>query len=83
MASFALRCAFWSLKKTRHTLVLDEPFKFLSRDLIPKAAEMVQMISKELNLQIIMVSHIPDFIDSADKVFVVSQTMGESSVALA
>jgi hypothetical protein len=42
IASFALRITFWSLRKTRHTFILDEPFKFLSADLQHKASEMIK-----------------------------------------
>ena len=71
VASFALRIALWSLKrpKSANTIVLDEPFKFLSVDLQDKAGQMIREISKKLELQIIMVSHVPDLIESADKVF--------------
>lgn len=74
VASFALRVALWSLRRprTRAVLVLDEPFRFLSRDLQPKASLMLSEISKRLGLQIIMISHSPDLIESADKVFEVT-----------
>ena len=80
IASFALRCAFWSLKRTRSTIILDEPMKFLSRDLQDKASEMIKMLSEKLGLQFIIVSHIDELISSADKVFRVSQEKGISKV---
>lgn len=78
IASFALRIATWSLKKSRNVQVLDEPMKFLSRDLQEKASEMIKMISEKLGVQIIMVSHIPELIASADKVIQVENTKGEA-----
>jgi len=69
VASFALRVAVWSLKKTRPVLVLDETFKFLSAGLQHKASGMLKMLTEKLGLQIILVSHIPDIISKADKVF--------------
>lgn len=69
VVSFALRAAFWSIAQNRPVMVLDEPMKFLSRDLVHNAADMMQMVSKELGLQIIMVTHIQEFIDGADEVF--------------
>lgn len=80
VASFALQPSVWSLKPTRNILGLDEPFRFLSRDLQPKAGLMLSEISKELNLQILMITHSPDLVEYADKVFEVSIQDGESKV---
>jgi len=69
VASFALRVALWSLgqPRTRNTLVLDEPLKWLKGgDLPEKGAAMIKEISDKLGLQIIMISHIPDQIEGAD-----------------
>lgn len=78
ITSFALRIALWSLRppRTRNTLILDEPFRFLSRNLQPKAGEMLKQISERLGIQIIMVSHNEDVIESADKVFQVTKKKG-------
>lgn len=75
VASFALRVALWNLSrpKTRNVLILDEPFKFLSSEHLSRASEMLKMISERLKIQIIMVTHIPELIDSADKVFTVTK----------
>jgi len=80
IASFALRVAFWSLRKNRHTLILDEPFKFVSPDLQHKVSDMVRLLSDKLKLQIIMVSHADEINYSADKTFVVSKVNGISTV---
>ncbi len=59
VAAFALRVASWSMQtpRTRNVLVLDEPFKHLKgEEANRKMLAMVQKISKELGLQIIMVS---------------------------
>jgi len=73
IASFALRIAFWSLKKNRPTMILDEPFRHLSSDLQGKASEMIKMISEKLNMQIIMTSHQVGIDQCADKMFVVEK----------
>jgi DNA repair exonuclease SbcCD ATPase subunit len=73
LASFALRVSAWSISKTRNTIILDEPFRFLSKDLIPYAGEILKKLSKHLKLQIIMVTHIKEIIDTSDKVFEVIQ----------
>ena len=80
IASFALRIAFWSLRKNRHTLILDEPFKYVSPDLQHKVSDMVRLLSEKLKLQIIMVSHADEINYSADKTFVVSKVNGISQV---
>lgn len=71
VAAFALRVALWNLSRprTRNVLILDEPFRFLSRDLQRRASMMLKRLSAGLGLQIIMSSHSPDLIDGADQVF--------------
>ncbi|MFA5526944.1 MAG: hypothetical protein WC992_08975, partial [Acholeplasmataceae bacterium] len=81
VAAFALRVAYWSMRQDRHVapvLLLDEPFSQLKgEDANKRALTIVQEISRQLNVQIIMVSdeRIPreDIIDNADRVFHVSQ----------
>lgn len=80
VVSFALRTAFWSITQTRPLMILDEPLKFLSRDLVPRAADVIKKVSAELHIQVIMVSHIQEFIESADKAFVVEQESGKARV---
>ena len=73
VASFALRLVAWSLNKTMPLILLDEPFKHLSQDLQPKCSKMIKTLSSRLGLQIIMVSHLSNIIDSADRVFLVDK----------
>lgn len=80
VASFALRIAYWSLRKNRSTLILDEPFRFLSPDLHEKAGDMLKMVSQKLGVQIIMVSHSETVNLEADKTFLVSKIKGISKV---
>ena len=89
IASLALRIAYLSMRqdiKVRRLLLLDEPFSRLKGEEANKRAlAIIQEISKNLGLQIIMVSdeRIPreDIIANADKVFEVSQNRkGESRV---
>lgn len=80
IVSFGLRVAYWSIKPNRPVFVLDEPFRFLSVDLQERASEMLKTISEELGIQIIMVSHLPNIIGSADKVFKVKKVKGKSIV---
>jgi DNA repair exonuclease SbcCD ATPase subunit len=82
VAAFGLRVAIWSLKspKSRNTIILDEPFRFLSKQHQERASQLLSEISKKLKLQIIMVTHNQEFIKSADRVFNVSKVNGISKV---
>jgi DNA repair exonuclease SbcCD ATPase subunit len=83
VASFALRAAIWGIKPTRPVFILDEPFRFVSVDLQEKCSEMLKKISETLGVQIIMVSHLPNIIGSADEIFKVQYVNGESKVSKA
>jgi len=82
VASFALRIALWSLQnpRSRKTIIFDEPFRFLSSDLQPKASLMLKELSEKLGLQFIIVTHEENLIDNADKVFTVTKKKGVSQV---
>ena len=82
IAAMALRVAIWSLTqpRTRNVLILDEPFRFLSREYQVKASIMLEELSKKLDLQIIMVSHSESLIEGANKVFRVIIKKGISSI---
>lgn len=82
IASFALRVASWTMRKprSRNVIILDEPFKHLSVDLLPQAGELLKKICDEMNVQIIMVTHSDELVDSADKVFRIKQIDRTSKV---
>ena len=80
IASTTLQFTIWSLNKTRAIIGLDEPFRFLSRDLQPKAGEMLKEVSKKLGLQILMVTHSEDLAACADKTFNFSIRQGVTYV---
>lgn len=73
VASFALRLVALTLSTNRRTLLLDESFKFVSVNYQSRCSEMLKSLSEKLGLQIIMVSHLPAIIDSADKVFTIEK----------
>lgn len=74
LTAFALRISAWALENgTDNLIILDEPFKFVSRDLQERAGEILKTLSEKMKLQIIMVTHIPEFIEVADKVFEVKK----------
>ena len=83
IASFALRLSFWALQvpRSRNTMILDEPLKWLKGGELPhKGSEMIKSISEKLDLQIIMVSHQPELIDSADNFIEVKKKKGVSII---
>lgn len=84
LTCFALRIACYALEQgTDNVIILDEPFRFLSRDLQQRAGEILKVLSNRMQLQIIMVSHIGEIIDVADKVFEVKKDKQGISKVLA
>lgn len=74
VAAFALRIASWSMavKRTRNTIILDEPMRFLSAEYQENASEMIREISKKLGIQFIIITHEPNYAAYADRTFTVS-----------
>ncbi len=74
IAALTLQFSIAAIKnpRTRSLMLLDEPLKWLKGWNLPRlGSQMIKEISQKLNppLQIIMVSHSPELIASADKVF--------------
>lgn len=82
VASFALRVSMWALSNVgNNVLFLDEPFKNInddSRELHRKIAEMAKTVGEKLNLQIIMISMIPELREVANKVILIRRKKGVS-----
>lgn len=81
IASFAARIALWSLSGADNVLVFDEPFRYVSANYQARVGELLTKISKQLNLQVIMVTHNPQYIQQADTVLTVTHSKGVSSCA--
>lgn len=81
-AAFALRIASWSMRspRSRNTIILDEPLRFLSEDLQEKASMMIKQLSEKLGLQFIIITHEPTLATYADKEFKVSIRKGVSII---
>lgn len=79
--SLALRLSAWSIARTAPIMLLDEPFKFLSAKYRPLMGEMLAGVSARLGLQIIMVTHDPDMVEIADKVFRIDQKNRKSFIS--
>lgn len=82
IAAFGLRLSLWTLEnpRSRNVVIFDEPFRFLSRDLQPRAGQLLKELSKRLKLQMIIVTHDDALIDAADRVFQVTQKKRVSRV---
>ena len=62
VAAFGLRlaCLLLSKPRKRRILCLDEPFSNLSRDYLPNLVELLEQLTIELGVQMIIVSHSPE-----------------------
>lgn len=82
VAAFALRIASWSMQAphSRNTIILDEPFRFLSKNYQEQASLMLKEISKKLGIQFLIISHEEALTEGVDKVFQVSIKKGKSHV---
>jgi DNA repair exonuclease SbcCD ATPase subunit len=83
VASFGLRLVLWAMSSPRSApvMIFDEPFKYVSRDRIDKAAEMVREISTMLGIQMVMVTHDTVLAELADRAWRVHQENGVSIVS--
>jgi DNA repair exonuclease SbcCD ATPase subunit len=80
LLSFALRIAVLSLSSFSRVIILDEPFKWLSQDLQPKAMNIMQRLSEEMGLQFIMVTHSDAIIDGANRIITIKNNKGISQM---
>lgn len=67
VASFAGRVAFVHLSGDSKVIIGDEPFKFVSRDLLDRCPEMLKTLTS-LGHQFILISHLPEVIEAADTI---------------
>lgn len=77
--SFALRIAMWNMNKSAPIMVFDEPFRNLDYYRVPNAALLASTLSKELGIQMIIVSHEDELKYGADKAYKVVKVNGVSS----
>ena len=83
--SFGMRLAIWSLKKPRTDpiFLLDEPFKYVSKDKLSLVGDALRELSEKLGAQIIMISHeeeLTDFANSAHKVKIIDNVSEVSRI---
>lgn len=72
VASFAGRVAFVHLSGDRKVIIGDEPFKFVSRDLLDRCPEMLKTLTS-LGHQFILISHLEEVIKGADNVIEIAE----------
>lgn len=82
ITSLALRIACWSMKapRTRSTIIIDEPFRNLSKRYHEPASQMIKEISDKLGIQFIISTHTPALAAYADREFNVKLVKGVSHV---
>jgi ABC-type thiamine transport system ATPase subunit len=73
VVEYALELGIWSISNARPIKLSDESFKNLSVGLQNYASQMIKELSQILNMQIIMVSHLPKIINSADKIIDITE----------
>lgn len=76
---FALRIAVFNISHTDDVMVFDEPFRFVSKGLREKVAEVVHTFSERLNIQIVEVTHVEELMDNSDRRFVIKKINGVSN----
>jgi len=83
VAAFALRVASWSMArpKSRNTIILDEPLRFLSTNLQERASIMIKEVSEKLGIQFIIITHESILASYADKVFETKIKKGVTTVS--
>ena len=64
----------------RQTMILDESLKFLDSTRMPLAIKWLKSISKEMNIQFIIITHIPELVETIDDSFQFKITNGETII---
>lgn len=80
--TIALRISYLKLYQgqVEQVLFLDEPFKNLDKERIHNAVAWLSRISKELNIQLIMVTHIEELSNAAENLYRVTNVDNVSQV---
>ena len=82
--SFGLRMALWAMRtpRSRPSVVLDEPFKYVSRDRVEAVGNMLKEVSGLLGVQLVLVTHDWELIACANRSWQVELKDGVSAVIL-
>ena len=58
VASFALRLSCYLLQpQNQRVMILDEPFRFVSKEFLPAVSDLIEELSEKLDIQFIIVTH--------------------------
>lgn len=82
VVSIALRIALAEAFGVKGPIIMDEPAKHLSKDYIPAFAEFLRLVSRQLNRQIIMITHNPILAECGDIIHEVTKENGVSKVVV-
>lgn len=81
VVGFLLRVAVLMLMpNARKLLVLDETFAQLSTEYVPALSEFIAQLCDQTDIQILMVTHSPEFAEDADLVYTVKHTGTQTKV---
>jgi DNA repair exonuclease SbcCD ATPase subunit len=69
IVALTLRISAYTLSKTRNFIMMDEPMRFVSRDLQQAAAEIISELSKKLSIQFLINTHSNEIESVADRIF--------------
>jgi len=75
---FCLRIAVYSISSINNVIVLDEPFKYVSKSLRPLVADLMTTLSEKLDLQFLYVTHIEELSECANKQIIFKKIDGVS-----
>lgn len=78
--SFMLRVVLLSVSSNRKFLVLDEPFKGLSKGYRENLGDFLRLLSDQLGIQFLIVSHQAEIDSAADKLYEIRSIEGESKI---
>jgi len=78
--SLLFRITYVKLSNYRDFIAVDEPAKFISRDKMPEAAIFLAKICKDLQFELLCVTHVPELAECANRIYKVSSSNGSSSI---
>lgn len=81
IASFALRVAYILLDSVDNVLIMDEPLRHLDDNRMSYASKMMAELSKELNMQFIVITHSTELCNHANKTIKIKYEKGVSIIS--
>ena len=64
-----LQMVFVRLLDVQKIVFLDEPFAHLSAEYVPAMAQLLQKMSRDLGIQVVLITHQDEFLEHADKAY--------------